>query len=885
MWLKNALRNWRRKRLADVELDEEVRGYAAMVAEEKICNGVDAREAWRQANLELGGVEQAKEQTREARAGHFLETLWQDVRYGARMLRKNPGFTLVAVITLALGIGANTAIFSVIESVLLRPLPYDHPQSLIEVWNTYPPVIPLGGLSPGDFQDWQKKLTTISEMGGYAWIQQGANLTRDGDPQRVQMSYATSNLFPMLGVKPSLGRLFTPDEDRAGGTPIVVLSHRFWQSRFGEDTGVVRKTVTLDGLQYTIVGVLSKSSHLLDAPDLWLPLGELPDDLGLSEHVHHELIGIARLKPGATVAQAREEFKALNRQSALAYPAEHKNFGVEVRSMQDPSAAQMRESLLVLFGAVGLVLLIACANIVNLLLARNANREKEIALRTALGANRARLVRQLLTESVLLALLGGGLGIVLAAPSVQALGALAPKDLAAVQATHLDGSVFLFTIAVCVLVGIICGILPALQVRKSNVTASLKEGGRGGGALSSRRLHNLLVVSEIALALVPLVGAGLLLRSLSDLLNESPGFRAEHLLSMNIPQAAFSPAQLSKLTASQQQQLLQKQSLQFQQIVERVEGLPGVKSAAGIDVLPLASQIQQASRFVIEGRPIPDAGVRPIAQFRIVTTNYFSTLGIPLLSGRALRGEDWNGLSIDINEAMAQRFWPQGNAIGSRINLCSFATQPCWVTIVGIVGNVHQFGLDAAPTYDVYFYGGWTPYLLIRTASDPHQIAIATADVIHKIDPILPVANVMTMDELLAGSVAPRRFSAILTGVFAVLALLLAAVGIYGVMSYMVGRRTSEIGIRMALGAQPHDVLKLVVAHGVKLALIGVTLGICGSLALARLISSLLFGIRPTDPVTFGAVIVLLTSVAILACYIPARRAMKVDPMVALRYE
>ena len=885
MWLKNALRNWRRRQRDDAELDQEVRGYVDMLAEQKMNDGVGASEAHREAKMEFGGIEGVKQQTREVRAGHFLETLWQDIRYGARMLRKSPGFTIVAVLTLALGIGANTAIFSVIESVLLRPLPYDHPESLIEIWNTYPPIIPLGGLSPGDFQDWQRRVTTVSELAGYAWIQQGANLTGDGDPQRVQMSYATSNFFPLLGVKPAVGRLFTPDEDRAISAPVVVLSRRFWQSRFGADRGIVGRTVTLDGVDYSVVGVLAKGSHLLDLPDLWLPLGQLPDELGLSEHVHHEVVGIARLKPGTTIAQARAEFEALNRQSAIAYPSEHKNFGIEVRQMLDPSAGQMRTTLLVLFGAVALVLLIACANIVNLLLARNAVREKEIALRTALGANRGRLVRQLLTESVLLALLGGGLGIALAIPGVQALGALAPKDLAAVQETHLDSTVFLFTIAVCVLVGIACGLLPALQVRKTNVTISLKEGGRGSGQLSSRKLHNFLVVSEIALALIPLVGAGLLLRSLNDLLNESPGFRVEHLLSMNIPQAAFSPAQLSKLTPSQQQQLLQKQSLQFEQIIEGVDGLPGVNSAAGINVLPLASQIESASRFVIEGQPIPDAGVRPIAETRTVTPGYFATVGTPLLSGRALRQEDWNGLSIDINEAMARRFWPRGNAIGSRINLCSFATQPCWVTIVGIVGNVHQFGLDAAPTYDVYFSGGWTPYLLIRTASDPHRVALAAADVIHKIDPVLPVANVMTMDELLAGSVAPRRFSASLTGVFAVLALLLAAVGIYGVMSYMVGRRTSEIGIRMALGAQPRDVLRLVIAHGVKLAFIGVALGICGSLALARLISSLLFGIRATDPATFVAVVVLLTGVAIAACYIPARRAMKVDPMVALRYE
>jgi predicted permease len=883
MWLKNAVRNWRRRRLADAELDEEVRGYTEMLAQDKMRDGVDAQQAQREARMEMGGMERVKEDVRETRAGHFLETLWQDIRYGARMLCKNPGFTIVAVLTLALGIGANTAIFSVIEKVLLEPLPYDHPESLIEVWNTYKPTVPRGGISPGDYQDWRRAAKTVSDLAAYSWLMQGANLTEDGDPQRLQINYATSNLFPMLGVRAVAGRLFVPEEDRVGGAPVAILSRRFWQSRFGGDPGIVGRAVTLDGLRYTVAGVLSGSSHLLDSADIWMPMGRYPDNL--SEHVHHEFVGIARLKPGVKIAEARAEFEALNRQSAIAYPKEHKNFGLEVRPMQDASAAQMRESLFVLFGAVGLVLLIACANIVNLLLARNAVREKEMALRTALGANPWRLTRQLLTESVLLSLMGGALGLLLAAIGIRILGSAVPANLAVVRETGLNGAVLFFTVIVCVLAGIVCGVLPALQARTANVNAVLKQGTKGTGALSSRRLHNLLVVSEIALALIPLIGAGLLLRSLHQLLNVSPGFRADHVLTMYIPQAALPPAQFNKLTPAQQTQLTQKQSLQFLQIVEQVEGLPGVKSAAGVDVLPLGSQLKQASRFVIEGQPIPDAGVRPIAEFRTITPGYFSVVGIPLLSGRTLTQQDWNGLSVDINEAMARRFWPNGDAIGKRINLCSLNPQPCWISIVGIVGNVHQYGLDAAPTYDVYFSGGWTPYLVIRTASDPHLVATSAADVVHKVDPALPVGDVMTMDEVLSGTVSPRRFSAVLISIFAGLALLLSAVGIYGVMSYMVGKRTNEIGIRMALGAQPQDVVRMVVMQGAKLTLIGLAIGVIGAMALTRLMHSLLFEVRPTDPATFLGVAIVLAIVALVACYIPARRAMKVDPIVALRWE
>jgi predicted permease len=814
-----------------------------------------------------------------------MNTLLQDVRYSLRILRKSPGFTAVAVLTLALGIGANTAIFSVVENLLLRPLPYNHPDQLIEIWNTYLPNVPLAALSVGDFHDWRAQVTTVSAMAGFSWYESGANLTGGESPERVKIGYASANLFPMLSAKPVVGRLFLSAEDRRGNAPIVILSHHFWRSRFGSDANVLGRVVTLDGLHYSVAGVLPGKSAVLDSPDFWMPLGQF--DVDPTNHISHYLEAIARLKPGVTIAQARAEFETFNRQSAIAYPEEHKGVGVLVRPMQHPAAAQMRQSLLVLFAAVGLVLLIACANIVNLLLARNAAREKEIALRIAIGASSRRLVRQLLTESMLLAFTGGALGLALAVAGVNILSALAPADLSFLQASHLDSTVFLFTLGACVLVGIVCGLLPALQVRKMNVNDALKQGSKGNSALAGRKLHSFVVISEIALALVPLVGAGLLLRSLHDLLNVSPGFRADHLLTMHLPIAKIPDDAYNKMTPAQRQASAQQRSLEFLQIVQRVEALPGTKSAAGINVLPLGPKVVYTSavRFLIEGQPIPDGGLRPIAYWRAITPGYFSTLGIPLLRGRTVTQEDWGTSNIDINETMARRFWPDGDAIGKRIDLCAFGPKRCWSSIVGIVANVHEFGLDAAPTYDIYLCGGWTDYLLIRTSADPHLTASAAINVIHKIDPMLPVDTVSTMDEILDNTVSPRRFSAILISIFAALALVLAAIGVYGVMSYMIGRRAGEMGIRMALGAQPRDVLRLVLAHGAKLALCGIVIGALGSFLLTRLMVSLLYGVSSGDPLTFFGVAVLLAIVALAACYIPARRAMKVDPMVALRHE
>jgi len=812
-----------------------------------------------------------------------MESLLQDVRYSIRSLGKNPGFAAVAVLTLALGIGANTAIFSVVENVLLRPLPYPQPGNLVQIWNTYPPQVPRGALSPGDYADWRQQNQSFSEMGGYEPISQGFNLTGEGEPQRVLGSYASAGLFPMLGVRLAAGRYFLPEEDRAGNAPVLMLSHRLWQSKFGGDPKLIGRTITLDNQGYTVVGVLPADFRLLRWPDLWMPIGQYTDDL--TEHIHHAFDTVARLKPGVTVAQAQDEMVRLNQAETEKYPDSHKFFGVLVERMEDPSVAKLRSILLVLSGAVGLVLLIACANIVNLLLVRNTGREREVALRTALGASPWQLSRQLLTESLLLALAGGATGLLLAVAGLRALMAFVPADLGVVRESGVNVNVLAFTAAVCLAAGIICGLLPALRALRSNLAGTLKQGSKGTGGSGRHRTHNILIVSETAMALVPLIGAGLLLRSFQHLLEVSPGFRVDHILTMEVQQAAIPFAQANKMSQDDFLQLGQKQSLQFEQVTEKIRALPGVKEAAGIDDLPLSNEFRQASRFVIEGQPVPNAGARPIVQFRTVSLSYFSTLGIPLREGRLFTEDDWKVPRALINETMAKRFWPKDDAIGKRINLCSLDAKPCWSTIIGIVGNVHQFGLDGEPTFDVYFVGGWTPYVVVRTAADPVALAAAVAGVIHKEAPNLPITRVTTMDGLLDGSISPRRFSAMLVGVFAVLAVVLAAVGIYGVMSYTVTQRTQEIGVRMALGAQTGDVRSMILSESIKLTVVGVAIGLAGAFGVARFLTSLLFGVGTHDPVTFLGVAAFLIFVAVVAAYIPAQRAMRVDPIVALRYE
>jgi putative ABC transport system permease protein len=576
----------------------------------------------------------------------------------------------------------------------------------------------------------------------------------------------------------------------------------------------------------------------------------------------------------------------LHQQEAIAYPDAHKNFGVLVEPLEDPSAAPLRTTLLVLFGAVGLVLLIACVNIVNLLLVRNAAREREVAVRTALGASPWQLIRQLLTESTLLSLSGGALGLLFAVGGLKVLLAFVPGELAVLREAGLNGWVLGFTLAVCLTAGLVCGFFPAVRMLRNNLAGVLKQGSKGSSAPGHHRTHNLLVISEIAMALVPLIGAGLLLRSFQHLLEVDPGFRPDHVLAMEIQQPGISIAQFNKLSQEEQTTYGLNQARQFEEIAAGIRTLPGVKEVGGIDDLPLGTELRQATRFIVEGQPIPDSGARPIAEFRTVSPGYFSALGIPLRAGRLFNEDDFKQQNTTIiNETMARRFWPQGDAVGKRINLCSLDPKPCWDTIIGIAGNVHQYGLDHAPTYDVYFAGGWTPYFLVRTASEPLGIAAAVTEVVHRFDRNLPVTRVMTMDGLISDSVSPRRFSSALVAIFAGLALLLAAVGIYGVMSYTVSQRTQEIGVRMALGAQLASVRRMILGQTLKLTLMGVGLGLAGAFIVARFLTSLLFGVGKYDPMTFLGVAALLIAVALAASYIPARRAMRVDPIVALRYE
>ena len=814
-----------------------------------------------------------------------MMNLWRDLRYGIRTLLKNPGFTAVAVTTLALGIGANTAIFSVVQNVLLRPLPYTEPAQLVEIYNTYFPHVPRGGLSPGDYADWTTQNQAFSEMGGYAEVSVGLNLTGDGDPQRVLAGYASASLFPMLGIQPAAGNFFGRELDRAGSAPVVILSHRLWQSRFGGDPSVVGRSIILDDRHFTVLGVLPPGFQLVRWADLWLPFGQYPDDL--TEHVHHAFTAIARRKLGVSLEQARADIQRLNEQEALAYPDAHKNIGVVVQQLQDASAAALRRTLLIFFGAVGLVLLIACANIVNLLLVRNASREREIGLRVALGASPWQLVRQLLSESLLLSLAGGALGVLVAVIGLKILLAFVPADLAVIHNSGLNLRVLGFALAIGIAAGLFSGLLPSLRTLQTNLVDALKQGSKGSSAGGHGRTHNVLVVCEVALALIPLVGAGLLLRSFQHLLQVDPGFLPDHVLTLEVPQSTMSFEEYSKLTSAEKLALGPKYALLFEQISSQVRALPGVRQVGGIDTLPLTNELRRASRFVIEGQPIVGAAARPLAQTRTVSLGYFSALGIPLLAGRTFVQDDWKlQQNVVVNETMAKRYWSsEANALGKRINLCSLDPAPCWFSVVGVVGDVHQLNLESPQTCDVYFSGSWTDHLIVRAAVDPVTLVPAIATVIHKIDPTLPIARIFTMDAHLSESISPRRFSTILIGIFAGLALFLSAVGVYGVMSHTVSQRTQEIGIRMAMGAQRGEVQTMILAQSLKLTLLGVMLGFVGALALVRFLSALLFGVSAYDGVTFGCVALLLIGVALAASFVPARRAVRVDPIAALRSE
>jgi len=807
-----------------------------------------------------------------------MESLFKDIRYGLRSLLKHKTFTAISIVTLALGIGANSAIFSVVNAVVLRPLPYQDSERLAMVWTTKDTNLEQP-FSFADYNDLKSQSKSFSAIGAASPLW-NFTLTGGSEPEPVQGLYVSANLFELLKVAPEKGRGFTADEDRTGGPPVVIISRALWERRFGGDPNAIGKPMSISGTTGTIVGVMPAQFQFLEpAAELWVPLAQ--NQFASSARQVRLLSVVGRLNDGVQASAANAELTGIAQRLASAYPESNSGVSVRVVPLHAQLTGKVRPALLLLFGAVGLVLLIACANIVNLMLVRSAARRREIAVRAALGAGRLRLLRQLLTESITLSLLGGAAGVLIGSWGVNALLALNPIPIPSYNKIGVDVTVLAFTLVASVVTGIVFGLAPAWQSLRVDLHSALKEGGRGAVAESGqRRLSSLLVIAEMAMAMVLLIGAGLLLRSFAHLLDVKPGFTTDNLLTMQIglPNVGYQDAQ--------------KRAAFMQQLETSLRGAPEVTSVGFVTRLPLMSTLNNVTTYLaIEGREVP-AGDRPEIDFRRASTGYFQTMGIPLLSGRLVTEQDVtnNSRFVLINEAMAKRFWPGEDPVGKRIStMISTGQQIPWQTIVGVVGDVRHLGLDIEPRPEIYYHTNtqppFGPVVVIRTTSDPTRlISIARAKV-RELDRDVPISNVNTMEQLVAQSVAQRRFGMFLLGTFALLALLLAAIGIYGVVSYSVTQRTQEIGVRMALGASATDVLKMVLRNGMSLALIGVGLGLVGAFGLTRLMSRLLFEVTPTDVTTFALVSVGLITVALLACYLPARRAMKVDPLEALRYE
>ncbi len=810
-----------------------------------------------------------------------MGTLWQDLRFGLRTLFNNFGFALVALLTLALGIGANTAIFSVVNAVLLRPLPFKDSDRLVLLWSTSARENnPQQPSSFFDFNDFKQQNRSFSEIAAATPIWSFV-LSGGAEPEQIQGQYVSANLFPMLGVAPQKGRDFLADEDQPNGAPAVIISHGLWQRYFSSDPDIVGKMLRLDGNQINIVGVMPAGFQFLERVELWVPAAKNP--FANRARSTRLLSVIGRLKSDINLQQANAEMAMIARQLEQQYPDTNSGVGARLVPIHVQVTGNVRPALLVLLGAVGLVLLIVCANVANLLLARSASRRKELAVRAALGAGRARLIRQLLTESLVLSLFGGAVGLLVATWGIDLLLALSPAQIPRYNKIGVDVTVLCFTLAASLLTGIAFGLAPALQTAKINLTESLKEAGRGAGAdFRRRRTSRILIVAEIAMTLVLLVGAGLLIRSFAQLLEVNPGFVTENVLTMQalMPQSKYP--------------LPQQRADFYRQLEARLKSLPGVESVGAVTRLPLGALNNVTSFVQIESRPV-QPGQSPEIDFRRASDGYFQTLGIPLLKGRLMTEQDVAGGAgvVVINEAMAKRFWPNEDPVGKRVRTGVNPEQNPWLRVVGVVGNVHHLGLDIEPRAELYFHTltnpPFGPFIAIRTKSDPMNLIAAVRMQVRSIDGDVVVANINTMEQLVSASVAQRRFLMLLLSIFAAIALALAAIGIYGVISYSVAQRTGEIGVRMALGAEARDVIGMVVGEGMVLVLAGVGIGLIAAFALARLmasvLSNLLFSVRATDPVTFAAVAAILGVVALLACLIPALRAAKVDPMVALRCE
>ena len=873
------------------EIAEELAQHLEDVYQRSLRDGTTEAEAANAALQELATDELLQKEMRRSQTpfkehavaggptnSNVITDLLHDLRYAARLQRKNPGFTIVAVIALALGIGANTAIFSVVNTVLLRPLPYKDPERLVMVWEDasrhgYPRDTPAAG----NYVDWRDQNQVFEGMAAIA--DTSFNLTGSGEPERLEGRRVSVNLFPLLGVEPQIGRVFTAAEDQPGAQRVVLLSYGLWQRRFGGDPNIAGQSLTLNGESYVVVGVMPARFQFPSSDDqAWVPIAFTQQEM--ANRGRHYLEVLARLKPGVSLDQAQSEMSTIASRLQQQYPQFNAELGAVVQPLQEHLVGDIKPALLILLGAVGLVLLIACANVANLLLARAAVRQKEIAVRVALGARRWRLIRQFLTESVLLSTVGGLVGLAIAYGGLVLLRAFIPENISQAREISMDLKVLGFTFLVSVATGVIFGLAPAIQAARFNQIETLKEGGRdaatGGGG---KRLRGLLVTAEVAISLVLLIGAGLLINSFLRLRNVDPGFRADNLLTMRI------------VLPKPRYEQFERRSAFYTDLVQRVQSLAGVRSAAITTNLPLYRQGNSIS-ISVEGQPAPPPGQERIVVTRIISPGYFDTMSIPLLRGRNVTEQDTETTPnvVVISETMARRYWPGEDAVGKRIAAGRVTSPEDWIQVVGVVKDVRQFELNAEPKPQMYLSyrqaGFFEPRdLVVKTDVDPSSLAATVRKAVWEIDKDQPVSNIQTMEEILADSIARQRFSMLLLAIFAGVALVLAGVGIYGVMSYSVAQRTHEIGIRMALGAQTGAVLKLAVGYGMKLVIAGIVIGLIAAFALTRVMATLLFGVTATDPTTFTLISVLLIAVAAVASYVPARRATRVNPIIALRYE